>query len=472
VPVEKKVLAAFGCAALVLIVAAVTYSNVRSVREVETWVGHTHEVIATLLSMQADARGAEAEQRGYLLTGASAYTLEYGESVERLEKSIERVRSLTLDSDAQQVRLRALGQAVRERIALLDGAIRIRDAGGLEATARFIAGESANRSTDQLLGLTTTMIDAEYSLLSNRQAALDRELTWTAFIVAGGSLLACLLVIVLNQGIRVDLIEHGRRAQELQQTLAQRNRVLEELEARNRDLDQFAYVASHDLKAPLRGIANLSEWVEEDLAEAMTEKAKEQMALLRGRVHRMEALIDGILAYSRAGRGVEKTETVDVSLLLREIVDVFAVPNDKATFRLGARLPTLRTERIPLQQILMNLVGNAVKHNPNDGGEIAVEARDLGHAWEFSVLDNGPGVPAEYHERIFGIFQKLDSRDKVEGAGIGLAIVRKLVLRRGGKVWVDSSPSGGAAFRFTWPNTSTAVALALHQAASTDAEMT
>jgi light-regulated signal transduction histidine kinase (bacteriophytochrome) len=248
---------------------------------------------------------------------------------------------------------------------------------------------------------------------------------------------------------------------ELRKTLAERDLVLAALEDRNRELDQFAYGASHDLKAPLRGIANLSEWVEEDLAGAMTEGARGQMALLRARVHRMEALIDGLLAYARAGRVAEQSETVDVGLMVREIIDVFAVPKDKATFRVGAGLPTLRTERVPLQQILMNLLGNAVKHKGGDGAQIGVEARAVGDGWEFSVLDNGAGVPVEFRERIFDIFQKLDSRDKVEGAGIGLAIVRKLVVRRGGHAWVDSSFSGGAAFRFTWPNVSKALALPL-----------
>lgn len=148
-PVEKKVLAAFGCAVLVLIVAAVTYSNVRSVRESETWVGHTHEVVATLLSIQAAARGAESEQRGYLLTGEGAYTLEYGESVGRLEKSIDRVRSLTVDNDVQQVRLRTLDQVLRARLGELDDAIRIRDAGGskrLRASLRTGAGSAPRTS--------------------------------------------------------------------------------------------------------------------------------------------------------------------------------------------------------------------------------------------------------------------------------------------------------------------------------------
>jgi len=274
----------------------------------------------------------------------------------------------------------------------------------------------------------------------------------TLVVLAAGSLIAFVFGIAVNASIRANLAERTRKGVELQLMLLERNRALAELETSNGDLDQFAYVASHDLKAPLRGIANLSAWVEEDLGAAMTDGARDHLKRLRGRVHRMEALIDGILAYSRAGKATQPIETVAVGSLVREVVEILAVPEGRVAVRTTGSLPTLRTERVPLQQILMNLISNAVKHNAREGAEVQVEARRAEDAWELSVLDNGPGVPVEYRERIFGIFQRLDSRDKVEGAGIGLSIVQKLVTRRGGRVWVEESPSGGAAFRFTWPD--------------------
>jgi len=248
----------------------------------------------------------------------------------------------------------------------------------------------------------------------------------------------------------VDVTEQVRARQEVEQKAEELARLARALEASNRELDQFAYVASHDLKAPLRGIANLSQWIEDDLADRFTEESHEHMRLLRGRVHRMESLIDGILQYSRAGRTQEQPERVDTAALVDDVVDLIAPPEGVQVV-VQPGMPVLSTERLPLQQVFMNLVSNAVKYGGADA-RVEVSARAAGDGvCEFTVRDNGPGIAPEYHERIFAIFQTLEARDKVEGTGIGLSIVKKMVESRGGRVWVDSAPGAGAAFRFTWP---------------------
>ena len=228
-------------------------------------------------------------------------------------------------------------------------------------------------------------------------------------------------------------------------------RLTRELARSNRELDQFAYVASHDLKAPLRGIANLTEWIGEDLGDALTGESAEHMELLKGRVHRMEGLIDGILTYSRAGREKADVSTVDLRALVQETVEL-ASPPDGTTVTVAGDLPVIEAERVPLQQVLLNLVANAFKHNAREGATLGVTgaAHDDGYV-RISVRDNGPGIPAEYHERIWQIFQTLSARDKVEGTGIGLSVVRKLVEHRGGRAWLESEPGAGATFHFTWP---------------------
>jgi PAS domain S-box-containing protein len=249
----------------------------------------------------------------------------------------------------------------------------------------------------------------------------------------------------------VDVSEQVRARQAVEQKADELARLARALEASNRELDQFAYVASHDLKAPLRGIANLSQWIEDDLADRFTEESHEHMRLLRGRVHRMEALIDGILQYSRAGRAQQEPERVDTAALVDEVVDLIAPP-EGVEIAVQPGMPVLFTERLPLQQVFMNLVGNAVKY----GGalprvEVSARASGAVDVCHFTVRDNGPGIAPEYHERIFAIFQTLEARDKVEGTGIGLSIVKKTVESRGGRVWVESAPGHGAAFHFLWP---------------------
>lgn len=230
----------------------------------------------------------------------------------------------------------------------------------------------------------------------------------------------------------------------------ERERLIAQLERSNQELDQFAYVASHDLKAPLRAIANLSQWLEEDLGDRMTDEERAQMALLRGRVSRLEGLIDGILSYSRAGRVRDKDVAVDTSALLAEVVELLA-PAKPAEVVVAPGLPVVTAERVPLQQVFLNLVSNALKYAGRPDARVEVRARDAGAHWEFAVADNGPGIDPAYHHRIWGIFQTLEARDRVEGTGIGLSVVQKIVETRGGRAWVDSAEGRGATFFFTWP---------------------
>ena len=229
----------------------------------------------------------------------------------------------------------------------------------------------------------------------------------------------------------------------------ERTRLIDALGRSNRELDQFAYVASHDLKAPLRGIGNLAQWVEEDMGGTLPAKVQQHLDMMRGRIQRMDALIDGILAYSRAGR--TRTEALPVALaeVLQEVLLLLAP--EHAAFETTTPLPMLWGERTALQQVFLNLVGNALKHAAGPDARVEVCATDLGSQWQLSVKDNGPGIAARYHDRIWGMFQTLQSRDRVEGTGIGLAVVRKIVEAQGGRTWVESEPGHGAAFHFTWP---------------------
>lgn len=221
------------------------------------------------------------------------------------------------------------------------------------------------------------------------------------------------------------------------------------LERTNAELDQFAYAASHDLKAPLRGIANLSQWIEDDLGDGVPEGTRNHLALLRGRIHRMEALIDGILEYSRAGRISAARETVETAALAREVIELLA-PRATVRIEIAPDLPVLNTERIALQQVLLNLIGNALKHGGGARSEVRVHGAPAEGRYEFRVTDTGPGIAPIFHDRIWGIFQTLEARDKVEGTGIGLALVKKIVEGRGGRVWVESAEGRGATFAFTW----------------------
>ena len=242
---------------------------------------------------------------------------------------------------------------------------------------------------------------------------------------------------------------------DLKRTEGERDALIAALSASNRELDQFAYVASHDLRAPLRGIANIAQWIEADLADAAGE-TRRLLAMLRQRVLRMDAMIDGVLEYSRAGRVRDDAlGEVDLGAMLTEVVELIAPP-PTATIEIPRELPRFRAEAIALQQVWMNLVGNAVKHSRRADPRVVIDVRQALEAgrpmWRFSVGDNGPGIEPRFHERIWGLFQTLQPRDEVEGSGIGLTIAKKLVESRGGRIGVESSPGAGATFWFTWPD--------------------
>jgi signal transduction histidine kinase len=225
----------------------------------------------------------------------------------------------------------------------------------------------------------------------------------------------------------------------------------EELVRSNRELDQFAYVASHDLKAPLRAISNLADWITADAETVLPPSSRRHLDKLRSRVVRMEKLLDDLLTYSRAGRHLHKPEWVDITDLVRSIQLFLLVP---AGFKVELQPPAckLYTERVPLETVLRNLIANAIKHhNQPQAGAVRIVCQENGEWMTFSVADNGPGIAPQHHERIFQIFQTLKPRDQVEGSGMGLAVVKKTVESQGGQIEVKSNLGEGATFEFTWP---------------------
>ena len=217
----------------------------------------------------------------------------------------------------------------------------------------------------------------------------------------------------------------------------------------NQELDQFAYITSHDLKAPLRAIASLAEWIEEDLGEDISKETRLQLYLLRGRVYRMQALLNSLLEYSRAGRTQTKIITVSVEQMLHKIIQALAPP---ATFtiNIGANMPTMNTRWQPLEQVFTHLIDNAIRHHPTKVGIVEISAIDRGDRYEFAIVDNGDGIEPQYQTRIYTIFQTLKARDVEENIGAGLAIVKKVVTAEGGNIKLESVAGRGAIFRFTW----------------------
>lgn len=246
-----------------------------------------------------------------------------------------------------------------------------------------------------------------------------------------------------------------REAQaELEQRVTARTAALRaktvELERSNQELEDFAHVVSHDLKTPLRGMSSLVTWIREDSGERLGEEVTEHLDLLEQRAVRMQDLIDGILRYARAGRGDTCSERVDLHAVAREAIETLP-PENGVSVRLEGTLPSVRFGRTPLLQVFQNMLSNAVRHLGRPSGTITISARAAGESVEVAVQDDGVGISPGDRQRIFNIFHAHPASRGGPSAGIGLAIVKKLVELHGGRVWVEDTPGGGATFRFTAP---------------------
>jgi signal transduction histidine kinase len=471
-----KLVASYFCAALVLMVGLVSFMQMQLAEEKAARADHRRKILRVALEIRIAVLDAEAAQRGFLLTRDPAY-LDAPVALDRtLEDLLRNLEGLAAGYPVQAQLASNIIRNTRLKMAEIDSALGAALAGRdplpiLRRAHNQPLAATIARDAEVLFDEIASLRDAE-----NAQAELrTRFAKW--FLVLGNMTAFVLAVAVTfwigkafsqAQQASLHLAEYNKKVEEHARRLAAQEQLLADrliqerqlsvslegynqaLARSNADLEQFAYVASHDLRAPLRGIASLADWLEEDLGEGIDEGVKKHLDTLRGRVRRLDALISGIAVYSRAGRRPESVEVIDVAQVLRDVVDL-AAPDDGVEVAPVTPLPVVRAPRTPFQQIFLNLISNAIKHGGSGGRRIEVGAADEGDAWCFTVRDFGPGIAPEYHEKIFGLFQRLASRDRVEGTGIGLALVKKLVERYGGKVWVESAPGEGAAFSFTWP---------------------
>jgi signal transduction histidine kinase len=289
---------------------------------------------------------------------------------------------------------------------------------------------------------------------------------WVALTNRGLAVLALAMTAVLGLRLRdtADRLAAARgqiELQRLEDLLAAEQTALEastgqlsaaqrRLATTKRDLDELAYVASHDLKSPLRDVDNLARWIYEDAAELLTGETREWLTLLRQRVQRMERLLDDLLVYSRAGRLVGAIRSFDSAEVVREAVDRAQIP-DSFAVELPEQSYAMYGPPAPLVQALAALLSNAALHHDRADGTIAVGVFEQGDSVGFEVRDDGPGIPETLHEKVFMMFQTLKPRDELDRSGVGLALVRKLAAAAGGAVALESATGRGCNVRLVWP---------------------
>jgi signal transduction histidine kinase len=249
---------------------------------------------------------------------------------------------------------------------------------------------------------------------------------------------------ILNEQLKKILREKEKIQLEQEKTL-------QRLEYSNKELESFAYITSHDLKGPLRGIATIAEWLSQDYADKLDDEGRNNLKLLKQRTRKMNDLIEGILQYSKIGKPNFQAEQIDPVNLINEITALLQ-PKNNTSIIVSDNLPLLIINKTLLIQVFENLLSNAIKHIGESGGKIIVDSIRKQNECVFFIMDTGPGIDAKYHQKIFEMFQTLHPDKNSDSTGMGLSIVKKIITNFNGRIWVESESGKGSSFYFSFPN--------------------
>lgn len=496
---NSKILLGFAIATGVLLLTTVaSLLSIRGLGVQTRSVEHTYQVLQTGETITSLLKDAQAGVRGYLLTGDTAFLQTYQRAPAQINTELARMKGLTPDNIPQQQRLDSVQQLIRQEFRTLQPLARTQTA--LTRSVMHTLMDT-DRQTVRLVRTLMGRIKAnEMRLLAERSERQELFESTTPLFVLASTVLAIIIMLWLLRKIARELSDNRRLQSELSRSFADTGRritlikdlteqvvqghydvkipdsgqdnlgdlatslnrmtqtldeVFSALAKRNQELDQFAYVASHDLKAPLRGVTTIVKWIEDELSAEISPQLRIYLDQMKGRLARLEDLINGLLAYARVGRTTRTMEEVNVAQLARDVAELVVPPG--FGLELAPDLPTFTTDRLSLEQVFTNLFGNAVKyHDHAASGHLRLSAQDLGTTYEFRVEDDGPGIAPEYREKVFLLFQTLRDRNTAESTGIGLSIVKKIIDEQNGGIRIEEGLNGrGAAFVFTWPKSTT-----------------
>ena len=457
----KLILGLLAASTILGLVAFLSYLSLLTNSDDRRRVAHTHQVLEKLADVRTDMLDAETGERGFILTGEDSFLQPYTRGLAGVQQNLKEVRDLTVDNPVQQSSLDRIEPLIATRLSELAERIQVRRNQGLGAGVVAVREGAGKQLMDQITAIVQEMTNEEDRLLVRRSAELQASSQKTKVVIVFGEALGFLFLLIAGWVIYTEMTERKKAEDAIRQLNTDLERkVLErtaqlaerakDLERSNNELQQFAYVASHDLQEPLRTIASFTQLLAKRYNDKLDDKAREFINFAVDGSKRMQTLINDLLAYSRVGTQAKPLEALDCNDVLdRVLKSLERGIRDSGAVITRDPLPRIMADEVQLGQLLQNLIGNALKFCTERSPQIHISAEPAGNFWKISVRDNGIGISPEHQDRIFIIFQRLHTKQQYPGTGIGLAICKKIAERHGGRIWVEPAPQAGSIFSFT-----------------------
>ena len=402
----------------------------------------TRTVIITLKDNLSILLNAETGERGYVITGNANYLQPYTGARQQLNENMKMLDSMLHRDTNLLAELDSLEYYVNRKMSYIETVINLKKINDEKTIKALLNTGEGKELMDKARAHNLTLQAAEQVLFKERKNVADNSIRRTQIFFLSDGVFSLLIVLFLASVIINELNRRTRHEKKLKDYTV-------ELQRKNEEIGQFAYIASHDLQQPLRSISNFTGLLEEKIGDAADDDTKQYMNFIRGGATRMSSLITDLLEYSRVGKELKK-ERIDCNIVVKEIIsELDAIISETGAKITVGKLPVL-TGYIYLKSVFRNLLVNAVKFTQQGVMPVInISARDTGEEYLFTVQDNGIGIEQAYMDKIFIIFQRLHSRQDYPGTGIGLSICKKIVELHGGKIWVESEPGKGSSFHFT-----------------------